>query len=185
MSSLLLDYTRYQTDEQWSGTIRTMKKAWLIIAGIGIVIAGAILYLMLTNRPANSPATTTTSEPPDNMSASQNSQQQAATETQTPGKYEPYSAEAVAKVAGRKILFFHAPWCPQCRALEKSIQAGTIPSGVTIFKVDYDSSTSLRQKYGVTIQTTLVEIEEDGGEIQKYVAYDSPNLSAVINAMKL
>ncbi len=96
------------------------------------------------------------------------------------GKYLDYDAELASNTTGSRILFFHAPWCPQCRELDASIKAGTVPKGTTIFKVDYDSNQKLRQQYGVTIQTTLVLLDDAGDEVKKYVAYDEPNLDTVI-----
>lgn len=101
--------------------------------------------------------------------------------TQAAGTYTAYSATKVNETKGTKILFFHASWCPQCRALDKSITEGTIPSGVTIFKVDYDTNQVLRQQYGVTIQTTLVKIDDNGKLAAKYVAYEHPTLQALID----
>jgi thiol-disulfide isomerase/thioredoxin len=96
------------------------------------------------------------------------------------GTYKDYSESEIEATKGTKLLFFHAPWCPQCRELEKSIQAGRIPSDVTIFKVDYDSNQKLRQKYGVTIQTTIIRLDAEGNVAKKYVAYDDPTLTNVI-----
>lgn len=95
------------------------------------------------------------------------------------GSYVDYRPGIIEATKGTKILFFHAPWCPQCRKLEQSIKAGTVPSGVTIIKVDYDSNQTLRQKYGVTIQTTLVRVADGGALVKRYVAYDTPSLAAV------
>lgn len=105
---------------------------------------------------------------------------QESAQTSENGTYVEYSAEVVANTKGKRVLFFHAPWCPQCRALDASIKSGAVPSGTTIFKVDYDSNQKLRQQYGVTIQTTLVLLDDNGNEAKKYVAYDQPNLSAII-----
>ncbi len=97
------------------------------------------------------------------------------------GKYTDYSEASFAAAANEKrILFFHAAWCPQCRALEKSIQAEKIPSGIVILKVDYDTSQKLRRQYGVTLQTTLVEVDKNGTLKKKFVAYDEPSLAALI-----
>lgn len=144
---------------------------------IGLVLAvlvGIGVYVMNRNENA-SPAATTTSGQEEQV-------QQPTEDTKTapqPGAYVEYSSTVVAATTGTKILFFHAPWCPQCRALDNSIKTGQIPSGVTLIKVDYDTSQALRQKYGVTIQTTLVRIDEAGNLVEKYVAYDSPTLAAV------
>ena len=98
----------------------------------------------------------------------------------SPGSYIKYSTSAIADTVGTKILFFHAPWCPQCKALEASIVKGPIPAGTTIIKVDYDSSQALRQQYGVTTQTTLVLVDDNGKLVKKYVAYSTPSLDSLI-----
>lgn len=99
--------------------------------------------------------------------------------TNVQGSYVDYSEDVIAKTAGTKILFFHAPWCPQCRDLDASIKQESVPAGVTIIKVDYDSNQKLRQQYEVMIQTTLVKVDDQGNLIKKYVAYDEPNLASV------
>lgn len=160
-----------------------MKKSWLIIAGISAVIVAAIAYVALTGDKVSSPE----GEVKESSAQTQPSTPTPAPEAPatTPGTYKAYAADMVADDTGRKVLFFHAPWCPQCRELEQSIQAGTIPDGVTIYKVDFDTSHALRTKYGVNLQTTLVEIDNSGTEIKKYVAYSSPTLEATIKGLGL
>ncbi len=63
--------------------------------------------------------------------------------------------------------------------MEASIQQRGIPSGVTVFKVDYDSNQSLRQQYGVTLQTTFVKVDDEGNKVASYVAYEEPRFSSV------
>jgi thiol-disulfide isomerase/thioredoxin len=90
---------------------------------------------------------------------------------QGPGEYIAYEPSAVAASnADSIILNFSATWCPSCRALDKDINENlsTIPAGVEIYKVDYDSNVALRQQYGVTTQHTLVEVTADGTMIQKW-----------------
>lgn len=163
-----------------------MKKTWLIIGGVVLVIAAAFVYLLLTSNKVSSPKD---SNQASDLPAQTNQQEPAPQQTETPvaqpGAYANYNAEAFAKTAGRRVLFFHAPWCPQCRALEQSIKDGKIPDGVTIFKVDYDTNHELRTKYGVTIQTTLVEVGTNGDKVNAYVAYNSPTLQSVITGLKL
>lgn len=93
-------------------------------------------------------------------------------EAQNPGTYVAYDAGQIAQAAtdGTAILFFHAPWCPTCSALNKDIEAhvNDIPAGVTIFKTDYDTNTELRQKYGVTYQHTLVVVDANGNQLDKW-----------------
>lgn len=98
------------------------------------------------------------------------------------GAYVEYRDDIIAETAGTKALFFHAPWCPQCRALEESILSGEIPDDLTIIKVDFDTATSLRQQYGVTIQTTIVFVDDDGAALASEVLYSDTTLDALVAA---
>ena len=107
---------------------------------------------------------------------------EAATPAAASGAYVDYSDGIIAKTDGTKALFFHASWCPNCRALEKDINASTIPAGLTIIKVDFDNAVDLRQKYGVTLQTTVVYVDDDGSELGKQVLSEDPSLDALVAA---
>src|SRR3989338_2109218 len=76
------------------------------------------------------------------------------------GSYEAYAPEKLAKAnSGDVVLFFRASWCPTCKAVDADIRANfsAIPGGLTILDVDYDNSSALKQKYGVTYQHTFVQ----------------------------
>lgn len=153
-----------------------MKKYALPI-GIGVAalaVAGLIMLAPKANDYASVGADTPTTTPPAAQTDQATGSQPSA------GNYVAYSADAIAAANGTKVLFFHAPWCPQCKALDASIKAGPIPANTTIIKVDYDSSQALKQKYGVTTQTTLVLVDDNGNLVKKYVAYSTPSLSALI-----
>lgn len=79
-----------------------------------------------------------------------------------PGKYQD----------SKKVYFFHAGWCPICQGINKEIEAdmSKIPTGVTLIKTDFDSSTDLRQKYGVTTQYTFVQVDASGNETAQWSA---------------
>ena len=149
----------------------------LITTGV-LLVAGLIMFAPKANDyTANKQATSQGTTPAAAPSAT------ATTPSSAPaaaGKYVDYSASTIASTAGTKILFFHAPWCPQCKALDASIKSGPIPENTTIIKVDYDSSQALKQKYGVTTQTTLVLVDDSGNLVKKYVAYSTPSLDALI-----
>lgn len=98
------------------------------------------------------------------------------------GAYVDYRDGIIDETPGAKAIFFHAPWCPQCRALEESILSGEIPDGLTIIKADFDSETELRQQYGVTLQTTIVYIGDDGESLGSTVLYDDTSLDALVAA---
>jgi len=150
-----------------------------IIIGIIVIIGGALTYTLL--RPAEElvtqEASRTSSEAANSEDAAQTDA--ATTSSNQPGIYKDYSKTAVENTSGTKLFFFHAPWCSQCRAMEESIIKDGLPNGVTVFKVDYDSNQALRQQYGVTIQTTFVNIDDDGTKIASYVAYEEPVFSKV------
>lgn len=152
------------------------KKATGIIVAIIIVIGASAAYLLLRGDATKAPVAQNSQNGSDAPAAANES---SSSSPQAAGAYVAYSEEKLAATDGTKILFFHASWCPQCRALEADIQAGRIPEGVTIFKVDYDTNQALRQKYGVTIQTTLVRVDDNGEKVKLFVAYDEPSLRAV------
>lgn len=154
----------------------SMNKQYRIVVAVVIALVLASLAYLFLTRSTNTPPST--SNPPSTIS----NDLQEVRPTPPPaatGTYTPYDPDKVASVEGTKLLFFHAPWCPQCRALEASINENGAPEGVTIFKVDYDSNQALRQKYGVTIQTTVVKIDDDGNKVDSMVAYDDPSIQAV------
>ena len=98
------------------------------------------------------------------------------------GSYEAYAPEKLmAAATGDVVLFFHAAWCPSCRSLSADIEKNmaSIPEGLTILKVDYDDSTEMKKKYGVTSQHTLVQVAADGTLIKKWSG--SANLGAVVS----
>lgn len=69
------------------------------------------------------------------------------------------------KTAGDKptVLFFHASWCPTCKAAMKDLEMNlSMLEGVQIYIVDYDTTKDLQMKYGVTYQHTFVQIDTMG-----------------------
>ena len=167
------------------------KRVIIVVLALVVLIGGAVSVYAAT-RPGATPAaqtstdqTSTSSTPPAGAPAPSASPTEAAAETDAAatGVYVDYSPTAIADAEGRALLFFHAPWCPQCRSVEADILSEGVPAGVTIIKVDYDSHQDLRQQYGVTLQTTFVEVDSSGAGLQTYVAYDDPHLQAVVDAM--
>lgn len=102
------------------------------------------------------------------------------------GSYEAYTLEKVmlASATHDVVLFFRASWCPTCRAVDADIKANLskIPSSLAILDVNYDDSTALKQKYGVTYQHTFVQVDKDGNLIKKWSG--SPTLSALVAEVK-
>ena len=102
------------------------------------------------------------------------------------GSYEAYAPEKVmlASATHDVVLFFRASWCPTCRAVDADIKANLskIPGSLAILDVNYDNSTALKQKYGVTYQNTFVQVDKDGNIIKKWSG--SPTLSALVAEVK-
>ncbi len=87
------------------------------------------------------------------------------------GDYVSYAADKLAFAeTGDVVLFFHASWCPYCRAADADIteNVAAIPPSLLILKTDYDSQTALKQKYGVTYQHTFVQVDAGGNQIAKW-----------------
>ena len=157
----------------------------VVLVVLGALIVGAVGVLALTRGSDPGPAAAP-SAPAQNASDPDDTDPDADPDDGgaiTPGVYVDYSENAIAEAEGRVLLFFHASWCPQCRAIEEDILADGVPDGVTIVKVDYDDYQNLRAEYGVTLQTTFVEVDARGEALQSYVAYDDPRLAVVIDAM--
>lgn len=148
------------------------KKTLIIVLALLAVVVGALTYAALTRGEAHE----STNELPLRQTV------EAPANTQTPtstGVYEQYDEAKLAATNGDILLFFHASWCPQCRAIEKSIYDDGLPNGVTVYKVDYDTNQVLRQRYGVTLQTTFVKVDASGNKLASFVAYSEPTFSAV------
>lgn len=78
--------------------------------------------------------------------------------------------ETAAKYAekGPTVLFFNADWCPACQAASKDLaeNGAMLAKGITVVKVNYDKSSELKTKYGVTSQHTFVQIDTNGEKLK-------------------
>ncbi len=80
-----------------------------------------------------------------------------------------YEADVAAfHGAGDVVLFFNASWCPTCKATVESLDADGVPAGLTVVSVDYDAATDLKKQYGVTVQHTFVQVDEQGNALAKF-----------------
>jgi thiol-disulfide isomerase/thioredoxin len=73
-----------------------------------------------------------------------------------------YAADTTAHEDSTVVLFFHADWCPSCRATDAALTEDGVPEGLTVVKVDFDSQTSLRQEYGIVQQHSFVHVDALG-----------------------
>jgi len=156
-----------------------MNKALIgVVVGV-LIVAGLIATLVL--RPVN-PQQTNSADSAQNKSTSSAPNETAPSDSAANGRYVSYDELLIAeKGYTETILFFHAPWCPECRAFEQALTSSDLPDGVQILKIDYDSNTELRKEYGVTLQTTFVKVNADGEKESLWVGYGKDkSLTAVL-----
>jgi len=93
-------------------------------------------------------------KPMDKMSA-------PMADKQAMNAFKPFTKEAFAAATAEgktTLVFFHAPWCPVCKAQEPKVlqHLNSDAKDVVAFKVDYDTNKPLRQEMNVTKQSTLI-----------------------------
>lgn len=95
------------------------------------------------------------------------------------GGIKDYSNDALMaaeKYGDAVVLDFHASWCPLCKkqaeVLEKLSAEGVLKR-VTVLRVDFDSASELKDKYGVTKQSTLILLK-DGKEVSRSMGETDP-----------
>jgi thiol-disulfide isomerase/thioredoxin len=166
---------------------RTTRVAVLLLVGL-LALTGCAVATDAAAPSATSAMPGEASTTPDSMTPAPTEGAETDPAISTPpapaeGAYLEYSDDAIEATPGMKALFFHASWCPKCRALDEDLRAQGAPDGLTVFKVDYDSRTDLRQKYGVTIQTTIVFVDDAGEAISSTVLYDDPSVESLAAAV--
>jgi thiol-disulfide isomerase/thioredoxin len=109
--------------------------------------------------------------PQPQIAPSQEKIPQATPVAKAEGKYVDYKPELLSNADNNPVvLFFHASWCPTCKATEKSIadnQDAFKKTGITLLKIDYDTATDLKKQYGVTSQSTFVKVDATGKQLKK------------------
>lgn len=135
-----------------------MNKLFILLA---IVIVGGFVVINMTNNApkktpsgdgiANEKTETSVSVPKDN--------------------YIPYDkAVFLNQKDKRRVLFFHAKWCPTCKVADKEFTENStkIPDDVILFRTDYDTEKELITLYGITYQHTFVYVDPQGNALKKW-----------------
>jgi thioredoxin 1 len=158
-----------------------MNKTTGVIAVIAVIVIGGIIGTQLL---AGQTQQVNDKETPPVINQSISSEQQV---NEQGGKYSiryvDYMEDRFAAAGNEKrVLFFHASWCPTCKAANKAFlrNLASIPENVVIFKTDYDSNPELKKKYGITYQHTFVQVDENGNEIAKWNGGDLDTLKTNI-----
>lgn len=104
-------------------------------------------------------------------------------ETEADVAYAPYMPAVLAD-GQMKVLFFHAAWCPICRQADQTITAwfDADRAMVSVYKVDYDSETELKSRYGVTYQHTYVLVDGEGNALKTLLAPTDSELQMLMGA---
>lgn len=161
------------------------KKRGIIIAVLLVAVATvlAVLYINGNNTENEGNVSTIEQQPSETQTNAQELNEEAIEQPSVEGgAYVDYTPQRFAALSedDRAVLFFHAQWCSTCKMLNDDIVANqaNIPNGTTIFKVDFDQATELKQEHGVTIQHTLVAVDSNGSQIDKWA--QSPSLDALL-----
>lgn len=126
-----------------------------------VVIAGGFIIIYITN---NSPKKSSSENdgPKEKMTPSA---------TISKDHYVPYDVTLFQNQKDkRRVLFFHAKWCPTCKIADKEFVENSqkIPDDVVLFKTDYDTEKVLIAQYGITYQHTFVYVDSEGNELKKW-----------------
>lgn len=145
---------------------------------IGLLIIGGIIAVVFSQRSSSSQTMEKDTMMKENSMTPKDTMKEDSmmdSSMEKPGSYVPYTPQSYADAAGEKrVLFFHAPWCPTCKVANEQFSAkpDQIPAGVVLLKTDYDKETELKKKYGITYQHTFVQIDDQGNEITKWSGGD-------------
>jgi len=160
----------------------------VVVTALSIIAVAAFNYVNSdTNTPAGESIESNTSQVTSSQDSSSRippDQTAAPSDTDQTRRYITFAPDLLRQPnIQHRVLFFKADWCSTCNRLDQNIrtQEDRIPADTVIFQVDYDKNQALRQQYGVTIQHTLVLVDENGGEIKKWVG--SRDLDAVVSEL--
>ncbi len=93
-------------------------------------------------------------------------------------------ADTVVMDGTTKVLFFHASWCPTCKAADSSLTSMYADGAgkLTTYKINYDTEKALATKYGVTYQHTFVKVDGAGNMIEKIQGPTNDQLTALLQS---
>ena len=101
--------------------------------------------------------------------------------------YTDFTQERYSELLGKKpfAIFFHASWCPDCVNLEKQIKANIkkLPTETVILKANFDTESKLKQDYGITVQSTVVMIDENGSAMPTLFGPSFDDLKTAISQL--
>ncbi|MCA9379044.1 thioredoxin family protein [Candidatus Dojkabacteria bacterium] len=160
-----------------------MSNKWMMFMGAGmlavvfvVILVAALLAASSTSSPLTLQQATERGEEAmmeetDETDDSAMMNEDEMAETEVHGMFVDYDPALLADANdGNVVLFFWAGWCPTCRALEQSLntELENFPADLTILRTNYDTEAALKQKYGITYQHTLVQVDAEGSMLKKW-----------------
>ncbi len=139
-----------------------------LIVGLGAIAIVILFFILLSSSKSDEELTGSLTADPTSVA------QVETIEAEVPiaqNQYQPFTRQAFAAASNKKrIIFFHAAWCPTCKQanVEFEAQSNALPVDVVLFKTDYDTETELKKKFDITYQHTFVEVDAAGEELQKW-----------------
>lgn len=99
--------------------------------------------------------------------------------------FDQAAFDAAQKAGKPIVVWVHAPWCPVCRAQEKTIARVTANPAyhdMQVFRIDYDTQKALWKKFGATMQSTVISFrgKRETGRIAHET--DDAKVTAVIHS---
>lgn len=74
-----------------------------------------------------------------------------------------------------KILKFYADWCGPCKTVSNMITNAELETMPVIEEIDIDKELELTGQYGVRGVPTMILLDEDGNEVDRYVGAGDKN----------
>ena len=129
-----------------------------ILVGFAVALAGCTPPPQ-TSQQVPEPATNTSSAVASDNAIAPDAAEQAV--------YAPYR-EGIIGNGQTSVLFFHATWCGECKRDDKALTEWYENNEIEIstYKVDYDTATDLKSRYGIVQQNTYVVIDGEGNAVK-------------------
>lgn len=87
---------------------------------------------------------------------------------------------------GRTILFFYVDNCDDCKTIDKQLkeEVEELATDVRVLKVDYNNAADLKSKYGIITAATLVILNSDGNEADRWTGGDLETIKGKVGEKK-
>lgn len=100
-------------------------------------------------------------------------------------QYIDYSPEKLAELEANNqayVVFFHADWCPTCKAIEANIlpEISSFPDGTVILKANYDNEKELKRRFNITYQSTIAVVDTNQNHLTTLLSPENDVLKAAI-----